>query len=89
MSKKKIASAMLTESVNLRSGALYIGDTASHDGEFGAIQALSAAVVTFTSEDIQPIGAIASVPIPAGTTIYGSFTNITAASGKLLAYYKP
>lgn len=65
-------------------GALYITDTGAHTGNFDAIQALEDAVADLVSTNVT--GTLTSVPIPAGVVIYGKFTSITLASGKVMAY---
>jgi hypothetical protein len=68
-------------------GAEYIDDTAAHAGKFGAITALAAAVVSGDTVASDYTGnSIASMPIPAGTTIYGIFTSVKLTSGKVVAY---
>ena len=65
-------------------GGLYITDTNEHTGAFDAITALEAASATLVSPNIS--GTLTTVPIPAGCTIYGRYTSITLASGKVIAY---
>ena len=73
-----------------RLGGVYITDTTVHTGQFGAITALAAASVDLvTTQNGIWQGTTTSVPIPAGTTIYGNFTSITLASGKVIAYHTP
>jgi hypothetical protein len=68
-------------------GAEYIDDTAAHAGKFGAITALAATVVSGDTVALDYSGnSIASMPIPAGTTIYGIFTSVKLTSGKVVAY---
>jgi hypothetical protein len=65
----------------------HINDTADHPGRFGAITALAAAVLASGTVATDYTGnAIAGMPIPAGTTIYGTFTNIKLTSGTVVAY---
>lgn len=65
----------------------YITDTTARTGRFGAIQALAATVLDAATVAQDYTGdSIASLPIPAGTTIYGTFTTIKLTSGKVLAY---
>lgn len=84
--------AQATIDVTLQAGGLYIDDTAAHAGKFRAITALAAAVATLVSTTDKDgfggkiRGTLTSVPIPVGTTIYGCFTSITLASGKVIAY---
>ena len=84
------ASQMVLEMGN-RVGGNFIADTAAYTGKWGAITALAAAVATLTTaqDGIWDSGTSTSVPIPAGTTIYGNFTGITLASGKVIAYFAP
>ena len=68
-------------------GAEYIDDTTAHDGKFGAITAVAAAVISGDTVAADYTGnSIASMPIPAGTTIYGVFTSVKLTSGKIIAY---
>jgi hypothetical protein len=74
-------------------GSLYITDTGAHAGDWGAITALEATVVAtlvsgFRQDGTTAVvaGTLTSVPIPSGCTIFGRFTSITLASGKVLAY---
>lgn len=64
-------------------GADYIADTNGHTGRWQAITAVEAAVAALVAGDVG--GTLTAVPIPAGTTIYGAFTSITLASGKVWA----
>ena len=87
----------VAEATNLQlgqKGALVIpnGDTDAHTGPFVAITALSAAVIDTSECDISLLdgagGSLpATIPIPAGTTIYGIFTSIELDSGDVIAYY--
>ncbi len=84
-------SAQNVSDVNHRSGGVIIGDTATHTGKFGEIQALSATVVA-TIVTVSPgilTGVVTAIPIPAGTSIFGNFTEITLTSGKVIAYNQP
>lgn len=82
--------AQMTIEMGERIGGRYIDDTAAHTGRWGAITALAAAVASLTTEQNGIwIGTTTSVPIPAGTTIYGNFIGITLASGKVIAYHAP
>ncbi len=66
-------------------GGIYITDTNAHTGDFDAITALEVAVIaTLVSDNIS--GTLTSVPLPAGVTIYGRFSSIDLASGKVIAY---
>ncbi len=68
-------------------GAEYIDDTTAHAGKFGAITAVAAAVLDGATVAADYTGnSIASMPIPAGTTIYGVFTSVKLTSGKVIAY---
>lgn len=65
-------------------GGIYITDTSAHVGDFDSIQALEATVCDLVSATIT--GTLTSVPIPAGSIIFGKFTSVTLASGKVIAY---
>ena len=66
-------------------GAEYVTDTATRNGTFGAIQAVEGSVITLTASNWTPSTASA-IPLPAGATIFGSFTSFTLTSGKVIAY---
>lgn len=66
-------------------GALVISDTAAHDGNFEAVEAVAAAVARFYAPDTD--GDLSAVPLPVGIRIPIVFTRIILASGKVLAYY--
>lgn len=68
------------------SGGKYISDTTPTTGNFDAIQAVAASVAALVSSNIT--GDLSAVPIPAGAIIYGNYTSITLASGKVFAYTK-
>ena len=68
-------------------GVIQIDDTDEHTGPFSAITALDTAVID-TSECTTNIeDAAATISIPTGVTIFGSFTSIELDSGDILAYY--
>jgi hypothetical protein len=67
-------------------GAVYIADTTTISGKFGAIQALEATVLASGTVSSDITGTLTSLPIPVGTTIYGIFTAVKLTSGKVLAY---
>lgn len=73
-----------SRNLKAEAGGLYITDTSAHTGNWDAITAVEAAVATLVSPTIA--GTLTSVPIPAGVTIFGYFTSITLASGKVFAY---
>jgi hypothetical protein len=66
-------------------GAEYVTDTNIRDGSFGAIQALSDTVFSALVA-VNWTGTTASLPLPAGVTIYGNFSSFTLFSGKVVAY---
>lgn len=71
--------------VSLMNGSDFITDTAAHTRTpqpWIAIQAVAAVVATIVDSGTT----LTSIPIPAGTTIWGAFSSITLASGKVLAY---
>lgn len=57
---------------------------------FAALQSLSEATVTFTSngESENNQATFTSLVIPQGSTIFGDFTGVSVASGKILGYLK-
>lgn len=66
-------------------GAVYVADTTQTNGNFGAIQAIEGAVITLTASNWTP-GTATAIPLPAGATIFGSFSTFTLTSGKVIAY---
>ena len=66
-------------------GGLYITDTAAHTGDFDCIIAHEAAVASLVSATVD--GTLSAVVLPVGLPIFGRFTSITLASGKVMAYY--
>lgn len=78
--------------MNLNTG-IVISNTTPVTGTFRAIMVLSAAVfTTLTSQGHTTNGAVTQSvaadygTIPVGVMIYGTFTAITLASGKVIAY---
>ncbi|MEO6569467.1 MAG: hypothetical protein ABIO94_11945 [Opitutaceae bacterium] len=67
-------------------GGIYITDTAPHTGNFDTIIAVEAGVGALVSPTIT--GTLSAVPLPVGVPIFGLFTSITLASGKVFAYNK-
>jgi hypothetical protein len=68
-------------------GADYISGTTAFTGKYGAITAVAAAVLDTGTVAADYTGdALATMPIPVGTTIYGVFTTIKLSSGKVIAY---
>lgn len=65
-------------------GGIYITDTAAHVGDFEAILVHEAAVAALVSSNIT--GTLSAVVLPAGMIMYGKFSSITLASGKVTAY---
>jgi hypothetical protein len=66
-------------------GAVYVADTTQTDGAFGAIQAVADTVFSALVAG-NWTGTTASLPLPAGATIFGNFTSFTLTSGKVVAY---
>lgn len=75
--------AQVIYDATLLDGSDFFTDTTAHTGRWCAIAAVAAAVATVV-DDLS--GTFTSIPIPAGMTIYGKFSSITLASGKVLAY---
>jgi predicted hotdog family 3-hydroxylacyl-ACP dehydratase len=71
-------------------GVLMIDDTVEHTGPFVALTAIGTAdAVIDSSECTTNIeDAAATITIPEGATIFGSFTSIELDSGAVLAYRK-
>jgi hypothetical protein len=68
-------------------GADFISGTTTFTGRYGAITAVAAAVLDAATVAADYGGdSLASLPIPAGTTIYGTFTTVKLTSGKVIAY---
>jgi hypothetical protein len=68
-------------------GTTYVTGTSAYAGPFGAFTALSASVLnTATVWDDLSGTAVASMPVPAGVTIYGTIRSLTLTSGSGLAY---
>jgi hypothetical protein len=66
-------------------GAVYVSDTTQTNGNFGAIQAVADTVFSALVAG-NWTGTTASLPLPAGATIFGNFTSFTLTSGKVVAY---
>ena len=66
-------------------GAVYVSDTTQTNGNFGAIQAVADSVFAALVSG-NWTGTTASIPVPAGVTIFGNFTSFTLTSGKVVAY---
>jgi len=69
-----------------RVGSEYINDTASHTGNFHAITIVSDAVFTTLTDSTRTGNSIGTDVFIAGLTIFGKFTEIQLASGKVIAY---
>ncbi len=69
-------------------GGIFINDTAAHTGSFMAVQAVGDAAAAInnsgTTSNIDDFDA--NITISAGQTIYGRFSQITLASGAVIAY---
>lgn len=67
-------------------GATYESGTTAVTGNFGSITALENSVFSLLTASNWDGDATTSLPLPAGTTIYGKFTAFTLTSGKVVAY---
>ena len=68
-------------------GTTYVTGTSAYAGPFGAYTALTATVInTATVWDDLSGAAVASMPVPAGVTIYGRIRTLQLTSGSGLAY---
>lgn len=83
----------------LDNGGYLVTDTGTYLGDFGAVKALTASVVELVSTNIgngassaltEATGiapqTLLAVPIAAGDTLYGKFTSVKPASGKMVLY---
>jgi hypothetical protein len=71
-------------------GSDYITDTDEHDEDESphgwlAIQALEETVLEEVVSGTMN-GTLEDIPLPAGVTIFGRFSNITLSAGKVIAY---
>ena len=65
-------------------GADYVSGTTAQTGKWQALTALEATVIaTLTAGDVG--GTLTAIPLPAGATIFGTFTGFTLTSGKVWA----
>jgi hypothetical protein len=79
-------------------GADFINDTAAHTGSWGAIYCIvacsfttltSAVFLTQVPDAQSPVmaGSLNQITLSPGMCIWGSFTTITLAEGKVIAYH--
>ena len=68
-----------------QNGAKYVTGTGANSGSWVAIQALEDTVISSLTAT-NWTGTLTSIPLPAGTVIYGAFTEFTLTSGKVVAY---
>jgi hypothetical protein len=71
-------------------GCDFIDDTNQHAGLWGAIQYVDAAEMDVVEQDASVNGSPSTVvniaSLPAGTVLYGYFTEIALWSGRVIAY---
>lgn len=67
-------------------GAVYITGTTAQTGKFQSIQALTATTLHADTVCDYDGASVSGLVIPAGFTIYGTFTSIKLSSGTALAY---
>ena len=69
-------------------GGAYINDTATHTGNWFAIQATEATVLAAQASNITNLTNIVTdaTSLAANTVLYGNFTSVTLASGAVIAY---
>jgi hypothetical protein len=68
-------------------GTTYVTGTSAFVGPFGAYTALTASVInTATVWNDLSGTAVASMPVPAGVTVYGHIGSLKLSSGSGLAY---
>ena len=72
-------------------GALLIDDTASHTGEFMAVQVVGGASATLAAPSATLVNWTdhsGTITLDSGQTVYGQFNTIELTGGKVLAYYR-
>jgi hypothetical protein len=68
-------------------GTTYVTGTTAYQGPFGAFTALTASVIDTATVWPDLSGtAVASMPVPVGTTIYGNIRTLQLTSGSGVAY---
>ena len=67
-------------------GAVYESGTTAVTGNFAAILALEATTFDSLTASNWSGDTLAGLVVPAGTTIYGTFTGFTLTSGRVVAY---
>ena len=71
-------------------GGSYVNDTATHTGNWFAIQATEASVLATQASNITNLDDICTgqdaTSLAAGTVLYGHFTSIDLTSGAVIAY---
>jgi len=67
---------------------LTASETSVSGENFGALQVIEDAVITATSNAEQGDASITSLSLISGTTIFGDFSAVTVASGKVMAYLR-
>lgn len=88
----ELQAAELQHTAMGQKGAILITDTTAITGEFRAIQVLENAAFTLLTSDIKKNGATTAAAaadfgtVTAGTVLYGKFTAVTLASGKVILY---
>jgi hypothetical protein len=70
-----------------RRGVTVETGTTAVTGSFYAVQVLTDAVFTTFTEEGAEGDAMTSITLPAGTTIFGRITAVTASSGAFRAYH--
>jgi hypothetical protein len=69
-------------------GATVVPATKSATGSFGALQCITASQLSALGSNYdQSLGSITGKSLPAGTVLYGRFTNLTVSSGLVMAYH--
>lgn len=64
------------------------GETSIEGEFFGALQVVSDCSISFTNNTTGGDTSITNLALSAGQIIYGNITNVTVASGKLIAYIR-
>jgi hypothetical protein len=67
-------------------GGSIIDDTSTHVGKWHSISMITDTVFSAWEPSFDIYGTLAGITFPAGFILFGNFTSITLASGKIVAY---
>jgi hypothetical protein len=83
---KTAAKAVAVINQRGEAGITFLNTTGVASGSWNAIQCISACAFTTLVADNNDGAALQTITLTAGVTIYGHFTQITLASGSVIAY---